>query len=117
MIPDSFIEELKYRCDIESIVSPYTNLKRTGRNLKGLCPFHSEKTPSFVVYPENGSFFCFGCGAGGDVVTFVRMAEHLEYTEAIRFLAQKVGMPMPEDAENDQTAKLKVRILELNREA
>ena len=117
MIPDSFIEELKYRCDIESIVSPYTNLKRTGRNLKGLCPFHSEKTPSFVVYPENGSFFCFGCGAGGDIVTFVRMAEHLEYTEAIRFLAQKVGMPMPEDAENDQTAKLKVRILELNREA
>lgn len=73
MIPESFIEELKYRSDIEQIVSPYTNLKRTGRNLTGLCPFHSEKTGSFVVYPENGSFYCFGCGAGGDVVTFVRI--------------------------------------------
>jgi len=117
MIPDSFIDELKYRCDIEQIISPYTNLKRTGRNLKGLCPFHSEKTPSFVVYPENGSFYCFGCGAGGDVVTFVRMAEHLEYIEALRFLAQKAGMTLPEDAENDETAKLKMRILEINREA
>lgn len=117
MIPESFIEELKYRSDIEQIVSPYTNLKRTGRNLTGLCPFHSEKTASFVVYPENGSFYCFGCGAGGDVVTFVRMAEHLEYIEALRFLAQKAGMNMPEEIENDTASKLKMRVLELNREA
>lgn len=117
MIPDSFIEELRYRCDIEQIISSYTQLKRTGRTLKGLCPFHSEKTPSFVVYPENHSFYCFGCAAGGDVITFIRMAEHLEYIEAIRFLAEKVGMTVPEDAKDDIFAKQKTRMLELNREA
>ena len=117
MIPDSFIEELRYRCDIEQIISSYTQLKRTGRTLKGLCPFHSEKTPSFVVYPENHSFYCFGCAAGGDVITFIRMAEHLEYVEAIRFLAEKVGMTVPEDAKDDIFAKQKTRMLELNREA
>lgn len=117
MIPESFIEELKYRSDIEQIVSRYTNLKRSGRNLSGLCPFHSEKTPSFVVYPENNSFYCFGCGAGGDVVTFVRMAEHLEYIEALRFLAERAGMVLPDEVENDGAAKLKMRMLELNRQA
>ncbi len=117
MIPESFIEELKYRSDIEQIVSRYTNLKRSGRNLSGLCPFHSERTPSFVVYPENNSFYCFGCGAGGDVVTFVRMAEHLEYMEALRFLAERAGMTLPDEVENDSAAKLKMRLLELNRQA
>lgn len=117
MIPESFIEELKYRSDIEQIVSRYTNLKRSGRNLSGLCPFHSEKTPSFVVYPENGSFYCFGCGAGGDVVTFVRMAEHLEYIEALRFLAERAGMSLPDEVENDGAAKFKMRVLEINRYA
>lgn len=116
MIPESFIEELKYRSDIEQIVSRYTNLKRSGRNLSGLCPFHSEKSPSFVVYPENNSFYCFGCGAGGDIVTFVRMAEHLEYIEALRFLAERAGMTLPDEVENDGTARLKMRMLELNRE-
>ena len=117
LIPESFIEELKYRSDIEQLVARYTNLKRSGRNLSGLCPFHSEKTPSFVVYPENNSFYCFGCGAGGDIVTFVRMAEHLEYIEALRFLAEKAGMTLPDEVENDGAAKLKMRMLELNRQA
>ena len=72
MIPESFINELKYQCYIEDIVGGYVNLKRAGRNLKGLCPFHSEKTPSFTVYPENGSYYCFGCGSGGDVITFIK---------------------------------------------
>jgi DNA primase len=117
VIPESFLEELKYRSDIEQIVAPYTGLKRTGRNLTGLCPFHSEKTPSFVVYPENGSFYCFGCGAGGDIISFVRLAEHLEYVEAVRFLAQKAGMALPEEAADDPAGRLKLRILELNREA
>lgn len=116
MIPESFLEELKYRSDIEQIVSPYTNLRRAGRNLTGLCPFHSEKTPSFVVYPENNSFYCFGCGAGGDVITFVRMAEHLEYTEAVRFLADRAGMKLPEEAD-DPLSRLRTRVLEANREA
>lgn len=115
MIPESFLEELKYRSDIEQIVSPYTNLKRSGRNLTGLCPFHSEKSPSFFVYPENNSFYCFGCGAGGDIITFVRRAEHLEYLEAVKFLADRAGMKLPEEAD-DPLSRLKARILEANRE-
>ena len=65
MIPDQFLQELKYRSDIEQIIGSYVNLRRRGRTLSGLCPFHSEKSPSFTVYPENQSFYCFGCGAGG----------------------------------------------------
>ena len=117
MIPDSFIQELKYRCDIETVLSSYMVLKRRGRNLTGLCPFHSEKTPSFTVYPENQSFYCFGCGAGGDVVTFIKKIENLEYVEALRLLASRVGMALPEDAVDDRTAKLRGRILEINRTA
>ncbi|GAA6513588.1 DNA primase [Merdimmobilis hominis] len=117
MIPERFIEELKYRSDIEQVISSYVPLKRTGRNLKGLCPFHSEKTPSFTVYPENQSFYCFGCGAGGDVVTFIRKIENLEYVEALRFLAQRAGMTLPEEARDDGTALLRTKILEINRES
>lgn len=115
MIPDSFIQELRFRCDVESIIASYVNLKRRGRNLVGLCPFHSEKTPSFTVYPESQSFFCFGCSAGGDVITFIRQMENLDYVEAIKFLAQKVGMTVPEDAVDDKASRLKTRILEMNR--
>ena len=117
MIPESFLEELKLRCDIEQTVSSYVLLKRAGRNLKGLCPFHSEKTPSFVVYPDSQSFYCFGCGAGGDVVTFIRRAENLEYVEAVKYLAERAGMQLPEDVAEDKTARLRLRILEMNREA
>ena len=117
MIPERFIEELKYRSDIEQVISSYVPLKRTGWNLKGLCPFHSEKTPSFTVYPENQSFYCFGCGAGGDVVTFIRKIENLEYVEALRFLAQRAGMTLPEEARDDGTALLRTKILEINRES
>ncbi len=91
------------------------NLKRRGRNLVGLCPFHSEKTPSFTVYPDSQSFYCFGCGAGGDVITFIKKIENLEYVEALRFLAKRANMQMPEDVEGDKTARLRTRILELNR--
>lgn len=117
MIPQSFIEELKLSSDIESVVSSYVQLKRRGRILTGLCPFHSEKTGSFTVYPESQSFYCFGCGAGGDVIGFIRRIENLEYVEAIKFLAQRCGMTVPEDAAEDRTAKLKTAILEMNREA
>ena len=117
MIPQSFIEELKMHCDIESVISSYVQLKRRGRILVGLCPFHSEKTGSFTVYPESQSFYCFGCGAGGDAIGFIRRIENLEYVEAIKLLAQRAGMAVPEDAAEDRTAKLKTRILEMNREA
>lgn len=79
MLSEQFISELKMRNDIEDVVGSYVNVKRRGRNLVGLCPFHSEKTPSFTVYPDSQSFYCFGCGAGGDVVTFVRRMENLDY--------------------------------------
>ena len=117
MLPDSFIEELRYRSDIETVVGSYVRLKRRGKNLLGLCPFHNEKTPSFTVYPENQSFYCFGCGVGGDVITFVRRAENLDYIEAIKLLADRAGMKLPEDGVDDRTARLKTRILELNRES
>lgn len=116
-LPDYFLQELKSRCEISDVVSGYVNLKRRGRNLVGLCPFHSEKTPSFNLYPENGSFYCFGCGTGGDVITFIMKIENLDYIEAVKFLAQRAGMELPENSYDDGVAKMRSRILEANREA
>ena len=115
--PDSFLQELKLRSDITEIASSYVNLKRHGRNMVGLCPFHGEKTPSFNIYTENGSFYCFGCGAGGDVITFIMKIENLDYVEAVKFLAQRAGMEMPENTYDDSLSKLRMRIYEANREA
>ena len=115
-LPELFLQELKARSDIVDVVSSYVNLRRRGRNMVGLCPFHSEKTPSFNLYPENGSFYCFGCGAGGDVITFIRRIENLDYMEAVRFLAQRAGLEVPEHQADDGMAKIRARILEINRE-
>lgn len=115
--PDSFLQELKLRSDITEIASSYVNLKRHGRNMVGLCPFHGEKTPSFNIYTENGSFYCFGCGVGGDVITFIMKIENLDYVEAVKFLAQRAGMEMPENTYDDSLSKLRMRIYEANREA
>ena len=82
-----------------------------------MCPFHGEKTPSFNIYTENGSFYCFGCGAGGDVITFIMKIENLDYVEAVKFLAQRAGMEMPENTYDDSLSKLRMRIYEANREA
>ncbi len=117
MIPQSFIEELKFHNDIETVVSSYVQLKKKGRISVGLCPFHSEKTPSFTVYPESQSFYCFGCGAGGDIIGFIRRIENLSYVEAIRLLAERTGMQVPDEAADDKEAMLKTAILEMNREA
>ena len=117
MIPESFIEELRLSLNIEQVVSSYVTLKRAGNRLVGLCPFHSEKTPSFSVSAERGLFYCFGCGKGGDMITFIRSVENLEYVEAIRLLAEKAGLTVPEDAAEDKTARLKARVLEINRES
>ncbi len=95
----------------------YVTLKRTGHNLKCLCPFHSEKTPSCVVYTDNGSFYCFGCHAGGDVITFVMKIENLDYIEAVRFLASRAGIPMPEDGADDRAGQERKRLLEINKKA
>ena len=116
-ISDDFLSELKYRNDLSEIAANYVQLKRRGRNMVGLCPFHGEKTPSFNIYTENGSFYCFGCGAGGDVITFIMKIENLDYIEAVRFLAQRAGMSMPEDTVDDSLSKLRTRVYEANREA
>ena len=117
MIPESFLNELKYNTDIEQVIGRYVQLRRRGKNLTGLCPFHSEKTPSFTVYPDTQSFYCFGCGAGGDAITFLRKIENLDYMDAVRELAQQAGMTVPEDALEDTGRRLRTRLLELNREA
>lgn len=116
-ISDDFLNELHMRCDIEDVVSGYVQLKKRGKNFVGLCPFHNEKTPSFTVYPENGSFYCFGCGAGGEVVSFIRRAENLDFIEAVRFLCDRVGMTMPSDGFDDSLAQKRRKIYEMNREA
>ena len=115
-LPEYFLQDLKLRSDITEIASPYVNLKRRGKTMLGLCPFHNEKTPSFNIYPDNGSFYCFGCNKGGDVITFVMQIENLDYIEAVRFLAQRAGLNMPEDRVDDSLSKLRTRILEINRE-
>ena len=116
-LSDEFLHELRMKTDIESLISSYVSLRRRGRVLNGLCPFHNEKSPSFTVYPETQSFYCFGCGAGGDAVTFVRRAENLDYIEAVKFLAQRAGMSMPEDGVDDSLSRQRKRMLEANREA
>lgn len=116
-LSDAFLEQLRANTDIESVISPYVNLRRRGKNLVGLCPFHNEKTPSFTVYPENGSFYCFGCGVGGDVITFVRRMENLDYMEAVKQLADRAGMAMPEDGYDDTLAKKRTAVLAANRAA
>lgn len=117
--PDQFILELKQNNPIDSVMSSYVSLKRQGRNSVCLCPFHSEKSPSCVVYHDAADphFFCFGCGAGGDVITFIMKIENLDYVEAIKFLADRAGMTMPDDAGNSESSRIKARILEINRTA
>ena len=115
MIPHEYIEELTRRTDIVELVGSYVQLKRKGRLYGGLCPFHSEKTPSFYVYPDTQSFYCFGCGAGGDAIGFVRKINSIDYPEAVKMLAARAGMPEPQ--EDDKTGRMRSRILSMNKEA
>ena len=115
-LPDGFLRELRDNNDIVSVIQGYVELKRAGSTFSCRCPFHSERTPSFHVYPDTQSFFCFGCQAGGDVVTFIRNIENLDYLDAVRFLAQPAGMAMPEDRD-DGSAKYRQRLYEMNRTA
>lgn len=119
MIPSSVIEDIRARCDIETIIQSYVTLRKTGTNEKGLCPFHSERTPSFTVYPATQSFYCFGCGAGGDVITFIMKIENLDYRGAVEFLAEKAGIALPawDGSELVKEGVSRKRILEMNLEA
>ena len=115
--PEKFITELVERSDIVDVVSGYVRLgKKSGSNLFGLCPFHSEKTPSFSVSPDKQIYHCFGCGKGGGVINFIMEVEGLRYPEAVEFLARRAGMPVPEQA-SDRESKKRTRMLELNRDA
>ncbi len=115
--PSGFIEEIKYRNRIDDVIGSYVNLKRAGSNYQGLCPFHSEKTPSFTVFPGTETFHCFGCGAGGDVISFVMRAENLEYPGAVEFLAKRAGLAMPDTGEKENENEKRTRFYEMNREA
>ena len=117
-LSDEFLMELRNRADIESTISSYVNLKRAGRISKGLCPFHGEKTASFTVYPDTQSYYCFGCGNGGDVITFIKNIENLDYLDAVKFLADRVGIEVPDGNNYDSTMnKRRLRMLEANRDA
>ncbi|MBQ7352993.1 MAG: DNA primase [Clostridia bacterium] len=118
IISPEIIEDIKFRNNIETVISSYVNLKRAGSNFNGLCPFHSEKTPSFTVFPATQSFYCFGCGAGGDAITFTMRMENLDYLSAVKLLASRSGISLPEDS--NITGKKEVgrqRIIDMNKDA
>ena len=116
-IPDAFLDELVERSDIVDVVSQYVQLTKKGGNLFGLCPFHNEKTPSFSVSPDKQIYHCFGCGKGGGVVSFIMSIENLSFPDAVRFLAEKNGMTVPEESTDQEIPRQRKRMLELNREA
>jgi len=115
VIPHSIIEDLKARSDIVDVISSYVPLKRAGSNMNGLCPFHSERSPSFTVFTGGDPhFFCFGCGAGGDVISFIMRIENLEYRPALDFLAKRAGITLPDDDERPDNGVGRKRIFEMN---
>ena len=116
-IPESFVQSLVERADIVDVVSRYVKLKRSGSNYFGLCPFHSEKTPSFSVSPDKQIFHCFGCSEGGGVISFIMKIESLGFQEAVKFLADMYGMEVPEDDYLKESRKRYERLLSLNKEA
>lgn len=116
--PETFLQELSDRNDIVDVVSSYVRLtKKSGANLFGLCPFHSEKTPSFSVAPDKQIYHCFGCGKGGSVINFIMEIENLSFPEAVEFLARRVGMQVPEEERNDPQARRREQLLAMNKDA
>ena len=112
-VPRELVEEIRSRNDIVELIGSYVNLKRAGANYNGLCPYHSEKSPSFTVFPATQSFYCFGCGAGGDAVTFIMRSENLDYPDAVELLAKRAGITITSD-EKEQGGISKRRIYEMN---
>ena len=116
-IPEQFIDDLVARSDIADVVSSYVHLTRKGSNLWGLCPFHNEKTPSFSVSPDKQIYHCFGCGKGGGVISFVMEMENLPFVDAVKLLAKRAGLEVPESGENEAYRKKRARLLELSKDA
>jgi len=102
LFPQRFIDDLKQQADIVVVIQDYVSLKKTGANYKGLCPFHGEKTPSFQVNRDKGFFHCFGCGVGGDVFKFLELHEKIGFAEAVKLLAQRFGVALPEMEHDDE---------------
>lgn len=117
--PEELIEEVRLRNDIIEVVSSYVKLERKGRRYFGLCPFHNEKSPSFSVEPAKQFFYCFGCNKGGSVIQFIMSIEHLEFLDALKYLAERAGVTLPEPEDNEEREKSRIRkeILEINKEA
>ncbi|MBU0896662.1 MAG: DNA primase, partial [Candidatus Omnitrophica bacterium] len=105
MIPQAFIEEVRARTDIVELISSYIPLKRAGRNFKALCPFHSEKTSSFVVSPQKQIFHCFGCSQGGGITQFLMLYERVSFVEALEMLANRLGLEVPYQKAEKNKAK------------
>ena len=114
---ERLLEEIKTRIDIVDFISEYVQLKKSGQNFKALCPFHSEKTPSFMVNPSKQIFHCFGCGVGGDVVSFLMKYENIPFNEALRNVAKKAGIDLREFKFDKEHTEKRERILQINREA
>ena len=115
---DDFLTELRSRIDIEELIGRYTEIRHRGtRTPVALCPFHTEKTPSFVIYRDSQSYYCFGCGAGGNAITFIKNIERLDFTDAVKFLCEKAGMNMPAESEDDAAISMRRRCYEANRAA
>jgi len=118
MKSDKLLEEIKSKIDIVEIISDYVQLKKAGQNYKGLCPFHAEKTPSFMASQVKQIFHCFGCGAGGDVVSFLMKHENLSFPDALQYLAQKTGIELRDiHFVKDKSSGKRERIMRLNEEA
>lgn len=117
MIPREVVEEVRRRTDIVELIGSYVTLKRAGSNFGGLCPFHSEKTPSFTVFPDSESFYCFGCGAGGDAITFVMKNENLDYPSAVEVLAGRAGIQIVREQEKSTGGLTRKRVHDMNKDA
>ena len=116
-VNDDVIEQIKESIDIVNLISDYIPLKKSGTNYVGLCPFHNEKSPSFTVSEAKDFFHCFGCGEGGDGVTFIMKKENLDYPHALKFLADKYGISIDENPIDDKFIEEKTRAYEMNRDA
>ena len=116
---DELIDEIRNSNDIVDIISQYVNLKKSGRNFFGLCPFHNEKSPSFAVSPDKQIFHCFGCGVGGNVFHFVSKIENIGFKETLEMLANRANITLPilDNVQDNKTAHLKSRVYEINKQA
>ena len=118
--PEDVVEEVRARNDIVDVISSYVHLQKKGSNYFGLCPFHNEKSPSFSVSPQKQIYYCFGCGAGGNVISFIQNYENYTFPEAVKLLAERAGITLPEVTYSEEARKredLKTELLKVNKEA